>query len=129
MVPQGSAPLNSGYFTALIAQINAINTCSELQTLTNDAFASLAPIKTAINAEIASLMPALSLMTMPSADPTAIVSWIGNLITSVITPFVKPYQTYMTQLTQLTQDIAMLSAAIAAAEARMTSCTISIPAI
>lgn len=129
MQPQGSATLNTTVIDNMIAQVNACNVCADLQAMVSAAFASLAPIKAAINAEITSLEAAAGSLTPPGASLTGIVTWITDLINNVLTPILKPLQTYIAQLTLLESKIAELTTAIAAAEARITSCSISIPSI
>jgi hypothetical protein len=129
MNPQGSTALNSEFFTDLIAQINAIDLCADLQVVVNEAFASLSAVKAAIEAEIASLDPILALLTAPGANLGAIVTWIEGLITHVLTPYTIPIATYTAQLAQLASQIAAVIAAVEAAAARIVNCTITIPSI
>lgn len=129
MPAQGSQLVNTDYITNLTNSINAAGSCAELQVLVNQAFSSLGSIKAGINAELASLAPILALLTLPSASPGAIVSWLTGFVTNVLTPQLKPTITYAAQLTALGAQIASLTAAINTAMARIPSCSISIPAI
>jgi len=128
MIPQGSVPFNTTYFSNLTNSINSAQSCAELQSLVTDAFASVSAVKSAITSELASVEPLLALLTPPT-DISSVITFIQTFITSYITPLVKPAVTYATQLTELAAQIAALTAAITSAEARFTSCSISIPSI
>jgi hypothetical protein len=128
MIPQGLSPLNTAYFTALTDSINEAGSCAELQELITSAFASLGAVTDAITAEFAAVEPWLALLTPPTT-PQAVITWVEKLITSYLTPLVKPAVTMVAQLTELTAQIAALTAAISSAEAKFTSCSISVPTI
>src|SRR5471032_1008985 len=129
MNPQGSQLVNAAYFHNLTNSIQAAQSCTQLQDLVTEAFASLGALKAGINAELASLQPLLALLAIPSANPAAIVTWISNFISAYLTPMVKPTITYAAQLAELTALIASLASAISDAEKRFSSCSISIPAV
>lgn len=122
MQPQGTGQINTAYYDNLVAQINAVPSCAGLQPVIDKAMASLAVEVSAIRAQIAALVP---IITIPAANPAAIVAWI--------TSFVAPYQTahtnYISQLTQTLAQYERVAAAIAAAAARFTSCSVSVPTI
>ena len=126
--PQGASLIDTAYFNSLTAQINAINVCSELQAVVNEAFSTLQNEKNAIEAQIEALLPALALLELPT-DLGSVISWIGNLVTSVINPLVLPYTNYATQLVQQAEAVANLITAIENAAARIKSCSITIPPI
>jgi hypothetical protein len=127
MQPQGTAPINAEFFTELTARINAIDTCSELQSVVDEAMASINAQLVGINAQIAALSPILSLLTAPGASLGGIVTWITSFITNVLTPYYKPYLTSLTQLTEIAAQYASMVTAIEAAASRLTSCSITIP--
>lgn len=126
MVPQGSVLLNTQVFASLTARINAAQTCAELQAATTEALDSLIAIKAAITAQIALLAPILALLTAPT-NPTALITWVGNFITSFLTPYVVPHATYLIQLTDMAAQVTSLVSAITAKEAAFAGCTITIP--
>ena len=128
MIPQGSTLINTDHFVNLTASVNACESCAQLQSLTNDAFASMNAIKAGIQTELAALAPILALLSPPSASPGAIVSWITGFISGTLTPMVKPTITYAAQLSATLTQIANVTAAIEAAAARLTSCSIVVPA-
>lgn len=127
MIPQGSTLINNDTFTNMTASIHACKTCDQLQALVNDSFASLDALKAGVQSELDKLLPALSLLTAPSASPTAIVTWINNFITNTLTPMVKPTITYAAQLSATLAQIAQVTADIEAAASSLTSCSITIP--
>lgn len=129
MQPQGSSVIDTAYFTNLTGQIHATNSCSELQALVAQAFASIQAGQSAIQAELASLAPILALLEPPSANPGAIVSWITNLISGVLTPMTKPSITYAAQLAAQAGQIASVLSAIEAAASRIGSCTVTPPTL
>lgn len=127
MVPQGSTLINTDHFVNTIDSINACKECAQLQILVNDAFASINAIKANIQAELAGLMPVISLTNGPSVNPASIVTWINTFISTTLTPLIKPTITLAAQLSATLTQIASVTAAVEAAAARLTSCTIAIP--
>lgn len=121
MQPQGTALVNTAYFDSLIAQVNAIDLCADLQAFVNEIMASLQAEVTAIEAKIAALAPIITLPT----DLASVITWITNFVD----PEIQAALNYANQVTQLVAKIAELATAIENAAARLTSCTISIPAI
>jgi len=83
MQPQGTALVNTAYFSDLTAQINATNVCTELQALVNSIMAMLQAEVTAIKAQIAALLPLLSLPT----DLGSVITWITHFAGSMSTPY------------------------------------------
>jgi hypothetical protein len=122
MIPQGSVPLNTTYFSNLTTSVNGAQSCSELQTLVSEAFASIGAVKSAISSELALVETLLS----PPTNLAAIVTWLQTFITAYLA---KPAATYATQLAALTAAIASLTSAIQAAEAKFSNCSVSIPTI
>jgi hypothetical protein len=123
MTPQGTANVNTGYIDNLTAQINAIQgtaACADLQKAVNAASASIEAELSAIRSQIAALAP---IITIPAANPGAIVAWI----TSLVSPQITAYNNYVAQLSATLAAVARLETAIGAAAARLTSCTITIP--
>jgi prefoldin subunit 5 len=129
MNPQGTSIINPQYFSNLVAQIDAINVCADLQTLATTVMADLQAAKNAIEAEIAKLLPGQSLLTMSISDLGSVISFLTNFQSNVLALILGPYTTLVAQLTQLLSQIESVVSAISAAEARIASCTISIAAI
>ena|ERR1700739_599951 len=126
-IPQGSTVFNTQYFTNLTNSVNSAGSCSELQALVNEAFVSINALESGINAQISALAPMLALLTPPSANLGAIVTYLTSFIDNFLTPALKPTINLPTQLTELTAEIASLTAAINTASAKFPSCSITIP--
>ena len=105
MVPQGSTLINTDHFVNVIDSVNACETCAQLQGVVDDAFASLNAVKAGVQSELAKLMPALSLLSPPSANLGAIVTWITSFVSTTLTPLVKPTITYAAQLNAMLAQI------------------------
>lgn len=127
MQAQGTGPLDTDYFVALTARINAINVCADLQVAVDDVMASIQAEKDAIEAQLEALAPILALLNPPSLDE--IVSWVANFITAVLGPIYLPYAKYGEELAQLATQITSLVTAIENAAARIESCSITVPPI
>lgn len=125
MIPQGSEILNTQYFTDITAAMSAAESCAELQALVTEAMASINAFEAGINADLAAMLPMLSLLTAPTS-PGAAISWITNYISTILTPYLKPYITLGTQLTDLLAQIATLTALIPTLSAKFPSCDITI---
>ena len=121
MQPQGSSLVNAAYFEQLTADVNAIDGCAALQAIVNAAMATLQAEVTAIETQIASLLP---LITLPT-NLGQVITWIANFAT----PLIKPYLNYIQQLEQTLAAIAQLTQAIEAAAKRLEHCSITVPAI
>lgn len=125
MIPQGTSLIDTSYFDSLTAQVNGIQgtgACEEVQDIVDAAAASINAELTAIRAQIAKLLPATSL---PSANLGSIVTWITNFAAPLITA----YNNLIATEAAVLSAVANLEAAVAAAAARLTSCTITIPSI
>lgn len=120
------AILNTQYYTNLVDRINGVNSCQALQDVTTEALQALSEQQAAITEQMAAIQPMLALLNPPTSL-NAIISWIGNFITSFITPAVKPYVTYQAQLVALTAQIAQVVDAIQNAKLKFPNCTITPP--
>lgn len=119
MQPQGTALVNTAYFNSLTAQINAIDTCAALQAVVNTVMATLQAEIAAIEEQIASLLP---LITLPT-DLGSVIAWI----TKLAGPYIAAYENYIAQLAATVAAITALATAIENAASRLTHCTITIP--
>jgi hypothetical protein len=119
MQPQGTGVFNTTYITDLTDEINSINGCAELQLVVNEAAAQLQVELTAIRAQIATLLP---LVTLPTSLGS-VISWI----TSFASPLIQEYEHYIAELSAALSAITALEAAIANAARNLTNCTITIP--
>lgn len=124
MQPQGSGLIDQDYFNNLINEINGIQgtgACAELQKLVTQAYASMGSGNSGISSEIAKLE---AFLTIPSSLG-GVITWITNFVA----PMQSATNNYIAQLTATEAQIAQISAAVAAAAGRLTSCSISIPSI
>ena len=121
MQPQGTALVNTQFFADLTAQVNAIEICADLQAVVTAAMASIQAQVTAIQQQIVALLP---LTTIPH-DLPSVITWISNLAG----PYVIAHDNYIAQLAQVLAAIGSLVTAIENAASRMTSCSITIPAV
>lgn len=118
------AATNPAYFASLTAQINALQgtgACAALQSIVNQVTASLQAEVTAIKVQISGL----ATMITPPTDLGSCISWI----TAAQAPIIQAYEKALAQLTAFLASVAALVAAMQAAAARMTSCTITVPSI
>lgn len=129
MNPQGTTILNTDVFANLTAAINAAPDCEALAALVAKSFLSIGALNAAMATEQAKLQPMLALLTVPATNPAAIVTWIGKLITLLITPMVQPALDYAATIEALVVQVATLTAAIEAAQAKFESCSITIPTV
>jgi hypothetical protein len=117
--------LPSGWFTQLQARISAAQTPAELQAIVDEAFATIALLQSTISSQLAFLQPLEELLNAP-ADLAHLLTWVQNLITNFLTPYLKPLVTLAAQATALEAEVTTLTAAIASAEARLAA-AITIP--
>lgn len=129
MNPQGSQPVNLAYFQSLTDQVNGVANCGELQSLTDEAYASINAMIKGIEDQLALLAPILALLTAPSANPAAIVTWITSFITGFLTPYVKPSATYTAQLTQLVAQMSAVAASIESKASSFEFCQVAVPPV
>jgi prefoldin subunit 5 len=121
MQPQGTGLLNAAYFAALTAEINSIDVCAELQAFINEIMATLQAEITAIEAQIAALLPLIVLPT----SLEAVIAWIA----AFAGPVILAYENYVAQLAAALAQITALVAAIEAAAARIENCAVTVAAI
>lgn len=121
MEPQGSGLLNAAYYDSLTKELNGIQSCFGLQTAINEAMADMQAEITSIENQITALLP---IITLPH-DLPSLISWAAK----IAAPYIKPYTDSTSQLTQTLEAIGKLTAAMAAAAARIGSCQVTIPTI
>ena len=121
--------MNPQYFAALNGKFQGASSCADLQNLVNETFASLAAQETAVLAEVAKLAPMLSLLSVSITDLPSVISFCENLISLVLTPYLKPTITYAAQLTAVAAEIATLKSTINGLASNFPSCSISFPTI
>jgi len=129
MNPQGSLPFNAETFERLADQISAVQSCAELQALTDEAMQSANALLAGIGAQMAALQPMMALLSPPSVNPAQIVTWITSFISTFLQPYVKPMLVLPLQIAQITAAIAKLQNAIDSAASRIGSCSIEMPPV
>ena len=121
MQPAGTALVNSDYEANIIAKINAINVCADLQSYASEAMAEIQSELTSVRRQIAKLLP---LTTIPT-DLPSVISWI----TSQATPYIAAYENCLAQVTAIEARVAAVTSALESAAARIASCTVSVPGV
>lgn len=128
-LPSCFALLNLGTFENLVSQIGEMQTEAELQALANQIMAQISLLESTITSQLAFLGPWEVLLTAPSANLGAIVTYINNLITA-LTQTLKPYIILAEQLAALPAEVAAITAALEAAASRLNiTITIPVPSI
>lgn len=106
----------------------AIDACGLLQQQVNLVVAQLNDYICGLIAQQTLLTPMVALIGVIE-NPTAAVTWVNNFITSYLTPQLVVYETYVAQAIALAASVESLLAAIAATEANIKNCKITIPPI
>lgn len=119
MNAQGSQIVNAAYFDGLVDKIDSATSTAELQKHVNSAFGALAAHKSAALAQVSALAPYLELLTLPTANPTAIVTWLQKLVAAQIAPQVAAATTYAAQITATAAKVTALTTAVQNAEQRL----------
>jgi hypothetical protein len=125
-VAQGSTIFNTQVIDTITAQVNAAQSCAELQALITSRMDSLIATKLGINDQIALLAPLVSLVTAPT-NPAEVLTWITNFITGFLEPYILPYNNYSLQLIQFEAQVTTLVAAMTAKANSFEHCTVTIP--
>lgn len=125
MAVPGGEPVNMAYFDSVIARIESCGTCADIQAALDDATGSVQTQLMSLTEKLAVLQPYIALMTMPGANPAAIVTYLQDLATATIEPMLKPIVTIPLQLAAYATLPAKFMAAAEAAKDRIPSCSIT----
>lgn len=125
----GGEPVNMAYFDSVIARIESCGTCADIQAALDDATGSVQIQLNSLTEKLAVLQPYIALMTMPGANPGAIVTYLQDLATATIEPMLKPIITIPLQLAAYATLPAKFIAAAEAAKDRLPSCSITPPTV
>ena len=120
-------PINTDYFAALTQQINECVDCAQLQLVASQAIGQLNAQLAGITAQNAVFEALQVILTGPEANPTAIVTWIEQLITLYFGPQLAAFAKLTAQIAALTAEIAALTAAIESKASSFASCSITVP--
>ncbi len=112
-------PFNTVWMDQLADDIASVNGCAALQALVNTAMATLQAELNAIEAQIAALLPVITIPT----NLSEVIQWIENFIA----PLAAAYQTYLAQVAALVAAVAKLTTAIEKAASSFTNCSINVP--
>ena len=122
-----SGTLNTAVFDDMVNTLNAIDICSDLQAFVKQVMTQLNKQLAWIKTQIESLAPFAELLEAPGADLAKLATWAEKMITSLVEPGYQAYLKMMADLTELTTQIARVTAAITAAEARIVNCVVTLP--
>jgi hypothetical protein len=111
MQPQGTALVNTAFFTSQIAAIEAAPSCVALALLQAAMIPSVEAEITAVNSQIAALA---ALIAVPT-DLPSVITWITNMIA----PMLVMHTNAISQATLLMAKQIALEAAIAARAAQL----------
>lgn len=123
-----TSSINTQFFDNAVAQINAIGDCAELTQEAHKAADYLLKKEAALQQVMADLAPFLELIENPAAELPKIAAWISKFISASIGPKVAAYEQAVQDISALAQQTERVIAAIQAAENRITSCAVSLPA-
>ncbi|QEH97274.1 hypothetical protein [Gluconobacter thailandicus] len=122
-----SGTLNTKVFDDIVAKLDGINLCKDLQDFTSVIMADLNKQLAWIKDQIESLAPFADLLEAPGADLAKLATWAEKMISALVQPGYQAYLKMMADLETLTTQITRVMAAITAAAARITSCAITFP--
>lgn len=125
MQQQSQSLINTAYLRNLLAEIQSINTCAELQKLADGAIATLEAQLAALIEQMAVLEPIQALLEIPS-DLGAIIGWITNFIDCVLRPMFAAYLTLAAQAVEIPILIEQLTQAIITKADEFEHCTVSL---
>ena len=103
--------LNDGYFANMQDALHATGNPVQFQQLINDIFADLSLLISTITSQIEALGPIAALLQAPT-DLAAVISWINDLINSVLGPYIIAYAKLVAQVAAITQMVADIQATI-----------------
>lgn len=120
--------VNTAFFDSLVDKINGIDNPVHLDRLAVHLPATLQAQKDHLAAELTKLAPFLALATLPSPTPTAIVSWLTDLVTAQVAPQIAAYAELTADVAVLPVEIARVVTALENAKSRLGS-SVTIPPI
>lgn len=126
MNPQGSSIVNVPQFEKMLERVNNVNSCEQLQRVTDDLLNSLYAQLQAVTDQMEKVAPILALLDAPTS-PEDVITWVADFIENILHPLYAPMLTYPTQLATQGIQVTTLIAAILAKAADFTSCSIDVP--
>ncbi len=126
MNPQGNSIVNVPQFEKMLERVNNVNSCEQLQRVTDDLLESLYAQLKAVTDQMEKVAPILALLEAPTS-PSDVITWIADFIENILHPLYAPMLTYPTQLATQGVQITTLIAAILSKASEFTSCSIDVP--
>lgn len=123
-----TSSINTAYFDHLVAQLNSIGDCAELNREAHKAADYVLGQEAQLKQLLQDLAPFLELIEDPAAELPKIVEWIKKFIAASISPKVAAYYQTLQDIEALAQQSARVVQAAQAAESRITSCVVNLPA-
>lgn len=102
-----------------IDSISTANTIAKVTKLAAKATTHLNKALASANEEVAKAAPYIALLTAPTT-PSEVITWASNIITTLITPMVKPYATEAAEVICIASMGALITSAVADATARLS---------
>ena len=115
------AEIDTKYFSKLNEQISNITNHDELSAFVNKVYPSIQNHITSLQSQLAALAPVVALASLNPADLPSLVTFAQNMITSVITPMIKPYLNGVAQLSQVTSQLSQLTSTIESVKTKVGS--------
>jgi hypothetical protein len=119
--------LNTEYFSKLDDQVDACQSCAQLQALSAKALESVASLQASITAQLDFLGPAQALLSAPAANPGDIVTWITSLINDFLTPQLAAYPVVLAKQAALVTQLGSLVTTITDKAAQFPDCDVPVP--
>lgn len=120
--------LNADWFSAIVGQINAVESADDLQALVDQVYSTIGFLNSTIESQLTLIAPFAALLTAPT-DLASVITWITDTIT-VFTQMYAPFVKMTAQLVAITTQVATLTAAVeSVAAAKFPDATIVIPSV
>lgn len=100
---------------------------NDLQAIINKSMPRLSAQFAELEALEAKLAPALALLSMSPADLPGVISFVGDLITHVLTPQLEPYAKAVAQIAETTARVASLVSRMETTASHLHGFTPTIP--
>lgn len=123
MAKQGTFQVNTDHIDNLTKQIENVTDCSALTQIFEQHLNSVTDlVESKIETQLEILKNYLPLLSLPGANPAAIVKWLKKLLTGSILPQLRAYINLIIQIARLQQSIQRLITAIERADDKIKRC-------
>ena len=113
----------SAYLQSLADRINAVDTCSGLQEVSNEVKQAIADKIAAIEKNISSMASSEQLI-VPPTDLVTAINWMKNFIESDIMPIYRAYQASIQELQATEQALVNITQAVENKASQFLNCEI-----